>query len=127
METEGARSEMSARILESPGALESIVESCMHNVDSPMNFASLFDVLFDLRLSREEGDLLGEKVRIHRIELAQRLGREVDFRVAAFDYFCTTGTQLQNPKVTELSDYEVRLRMSVTDDLTGMYNRRFLL
>ncbi|HUX49292.1 MAG TPA: diguanylate cyclase, partial [Spirochaetia bacterium] len=46
---------------------------------------------------------------------------------AAFDYFCTTGTQLQNPKVTELSDYEVRLRMSVTDDLTGMYNRRFLL
>jgi len=127
MDAEGARSEMSARVLESAGALDSVVESCVHNVNSSLNFASLFEVLFDLRLSREEGDLLAEQVRVHRAEIATRLGREVDFRVAALDYFCSTQTRLQNPMITELSDYEVRLRLSVTDELTGMYNRRFLL
>ncbi len=88
--------------------------------------AQLIEELCDVALP---GEVAREKVReiqSYREQLAESLGRPLDFRVAALDYFIEHDRRLHNPRVIELDrfrEYEVR---STVDPLTGVYNRRYL-
>jgi diguanylate cyclase (GGDEF)-like protein len=86
----------------------------------------LFDILFDLKLSPDEAAGMAQKLVENQRLLEQQLGRSVDIRVAALDYFVSSDTPVFNPKITDLGAYEGQVLLASTDALTGLYNRRFL-
>ncbi len=102
----------SAPALEGPGAGEAA--------------ARVLEQFCDVLLPPERAQQELHEVEAHREALSAALRREVDFRVAALDYFMHRNPRLQNPRVIELErfrEYEVR---STVDPLTGVYNRRHL-
>ena len=54
------------------------------------------------------------------------LGRDAGLRVAAIDYMTNVKSMLRNPTIVELAQLRRTERSAITDDLTGLYNRRYL-
>lgn len=96
------------------------------NGSSGASCSAFIQVYTDLELPEFEArNALEEVVRI-RNRMAQSLGREVDIRVAMMDYFTSVRPMISSPKLLEFSSYLAQRRLSVIDDLTGLYNRRFM-
>ncbi|HEX9282900.1 MAG TPA: GGDEF domain-containing protein [Gemmatimonadales bacterium] len=62
-------------------------------------------------------------IAAHRGELSARLGREVGLSVAALDYLLNMSRDLVAPAIVEREVLEVLEHRSVTDPLTGLFNR----
>ncbi len=95
--------------------------------EHPAKSCSAFiQVCTDIEMPEIEArEALDEIVRI-RNRMAQSLGRDVDIRVAMMDYFTSVRPMLSSPKLLELSSYLAQQQLTVIDDLTGLYNRRFM-
>lgn len=104
-------------------AVESLYQDHGHN---EAFYAQLLDVLADIHMSPEEARIHFQRVLRHKDHLEQQLGRVVDFRMAILDYFTTIEPRLSSPKVVELGSYQNIMRLATVDELTGLYNRRFL-
>ncbi len=59
----------------------------------------------------------------HRREVSARLGRDVGLSVAAFDYLLNISRDLVAPAIVEHEVLHVLEHRSVTDPLTGLFNR----
>ena len=62
-------------------------------------------------------------IRAHREQLSSRLERNVDLSVAALDYLLNVSRDLVAPAIVEHEVLEVLEHRSVTDPLTGLFNR----
>jgi diguanylate cyclase (GGDEF)-like protein len=62
----------------------------------------------------------------HREKLSRILGREVGLRVALCDYFTNIQPKLKNPILIEVHLYLQKEKSILVDELTGLYNRRYL-
>jgi diguanylate cyclase (GGDEF)-like protein len=62
-------------------------------------------------------------IEAHRRRLSARLGRNVGLPVATLDYLANIRGDLVAPTIVERSVLEVLERRSVTDPLTGLFNR----
>ena len=62
-------------------------------------------------------------IAAHQDELSARLGRNVGQSVAAFDYLLNISGDLVAPTIVEHEILEVLEHRSVTDPLTGLFNR----
>ncbi len=62
-------------------------------------------------------------IEAHRRELSSRLGRNIGLSVAALDYLLHISHDLVDPTIVEQEALEVLERRSVTDPLTGLFNR----
>src|SRR5437870_11817038 len=62
-------------------------------------------------------------IAAHQGELSARLGRNVGMSVAALDYLFNISGDLVAPTIVEHEILEVREHRSVTDPLTGLFNR----
>src|SRR6266571_5654317 len=62
-------------------------------------------------------------IAAHRQDLGARLGRNVDLSVAALDYLLTVTGDLVAPSIVEHDVLHVLEHRSVTDPLTGLFNR----
>lgn len=62
-------------------------------------------------------------IAAHRRDLSGRLGREVGLLVAALDYLLNISHDLVAPTIVEQEVLAVLERRSVTDPLTGLFNR----
>jgi len=60
-----------------------------------------------------------------REELSAGLGREVGLRVALADYLVNTEQRLDQPLLIESRTYWEKERSALSDELTGLFNRRF--
>ncbi len=65
-------------------------------------------------------------IEAHRQTLSARLGRNVGLSVAALDYLSNIRRDLVAPTIIERGTLEVLERRSVTDPLTGLFNRYHL-
>jgi len=65
-------------------------------------------------------------IEAHRWELSSRLGRNVDASVAALDYLLNISRDLIAPAIVEHEALKVLEHRSVTDPLTGLFNRYHL-
>jgi diguanylate cyclase (GGDEF)-like protein len=98
----------------------------IHNITSTWFYCFLINFLTSIDV--KEGDARDHylKILVHRIEISQKIGRDVGIRVAAMDYFVNIDKKIFNPKVVEVQFFENLLRMTREDPKTGCFNEKFL-
>ena len=75
------------------------------------------------RLSETEAAERVVAIEAHRRELGSRLGRNVGAIVAAVDYLLNVSGDLVSPAIVEHEALEQLEHRSITDSLTGLFNR----
>jgi len=75
------------------------------------------------RFSEREAADRAQAIEAHRRELGSRLGRNVGAVVAAVDYMLNISGDLVAPTIVEHEALEQLEHRSITDPLTGLYNR----
>ena len=75
------------------------------------------------RLSEQEAADRATAIEAHRRELGNRLGRNVGAVVAAVDYLLNVSGDLVSPAIVEHEALEQLEHRSITDPLTGLFNR----
>ena len=88
-------------------------------------FPVIFHVLTHLELSRQEAEDSWREICLHRREMSNQLGHNVNLRTAICDYFCSIHKSLKNPKVVEIHIFENTINSAKYDRLTGLYNRAY--
>src|SRR5205809_1589560 len=83
----------------------------------------LHSVFPHARLSDSEAAERAAAIEAHRRELGSRLGRNVGAVVAAVDYMLNITGDLVSPTIVEHAALERLEHRSVTDPLTGLFNR----
>src|SRR5438552_9820988 len=83
----------------------------------------LHSVFPHARLSDSEATERAAAIEAHRRELGNRLGRNVGAVVAAVDYMLNISGDLVAPTIVEHEALEQLEHRSITDPLTGLYNR----
>jgi diguanylate cyclase (GGDEF)-like protein len=63
----------------------------------------------------------------HHVLLSEKIGHPIDFRVAVLDYFTSVNRQIKNPKIIEIKIFQKTQSFAVRDELTGLYNYRYLV
>ena len=111
------------RHLDSPQALQRIIAqlSCS---DDDLYVELLFQLTYR-RFPREEAERIWGGITGHKRELAQALGREVGFRVAALDYLFSVEKILQGVRLVARPEFESILSFVNVDEVTGVYSRRY--
>lgn len=75
------------------------------------------------RLTEQQASERALAIEAHRRELGQRLGRNVGAVVAAVDYMLNVSGELTAPTIVEQEALQQLEHRSVTDPLTGLFNR----
>jgi len=88
-------------------------------------YVDFFRVLTQHSFSQDEAVQHWQGIHRHAIEISQLLGRPVGFRVAMLDYFVNKNKILNNPMIIEINMFDEVLMNTMTDELTGLYNRRY--
>ncbi|MBU0964916.1 MAG: diguanylate cyclase [Proteobacteria bacterium] len=91
----------------------------------PQAFPVIFHVLTHLDLSQPEAQEFWQEICLHRLDMSNQLGHNVNLRTAICDYFCSIHKSLQNPKVVEIHVFENTINTAKYDRLTGLYNRAY--
>jgi diguanylate cyclase (GGDEF)-like protein len=124
------RDEIIRELEQNPNSEEQIVKKLMKIYSESRYKNSIctqfINILSGIEMNDDDAKIHYEKIIEHRNEMEMALGRKVDFRVGMFDYFSSRKPKLQNPKLIELKEYEYKNNLIMIDELTGLYNRRFL-
>ena len=91
----------------------------------PQAFPVIFHVLTHLDLSQQEAEDSWREICLHRREMSDHLGHNVNLRTAICDYFCSIHKSLKNPKMVEIHIFENTINTAKYDRLTGLYNRAY--
>lgn len=89
-------------------------------------FAELLFLLTHLRFSNNEAHEHWQRILEIRDAMNQKLGSSVDVRVALVNYFVDVSKKLESPKIIELKLFEQTQSSVYRDELTGLYNYRYL-
>jgi diguanylate cyclase (GGDEF)-like protein len=87
-------------------------------------YSELIWLLSHLRFTAAEATRHWQQVLRHRDSMRERLGGQVDLRVALVSYFVEVNRQLRNPKIIEMQLFERERDSAYRDMLTGLYNYR---
>ncbi|MCJ7601536.1 MAG: diguanylate cyclase [Desulfobulbaceae bacterium] len=88
-------------------------------------FPVIFHVLTHLDLGPQEAEDSWREICLHRREMNDQLGHNVNLRTAICDYFCSIHKSLKNPKMVEIHIFENTINTAKYDRLTGLYNRAY--
>ena len=94
--------------------------------DGERVFSNLLKVFTHLEIEARDAEKIWNDILIHREEMSKLLKRSVGLRVAMLDYFISINRRMRNPKIIEIEIFEKLEQSLITDELTGIYNKRFL-
>ncbi len=114
---------------ENPPNEEKVIEILKE--EDPTNlkiYSTLFYILTHHEFSESEAIQFWEDIKKRQQEMQQQLKRHVSFRVAMLDYFISSNINIfKNPTIIDIHLFE-RLQYHATyDELTQVFNRRFIL
>jgi len=89
-------------------------------------YSELLYLLTNKKFSEDEALRHWFSVMEHRVELNQKLGRDVGLRIALLDYFFNVKSYMKSPKMIEIKDFLQIEHSANTDGLTGLFNQSFL-
>src|SRR6185295_1151029 len=89
--------------------------------------STLLSLLTHLDFSEAVARRHWTKVQEHRRSMKRQLKRDPGLRVALLDYFVNQTRVLRSPKVIELALYQRTEQTALTDPLTGLFNRAYLM
>jgi diguanylate cyclase (GGDEF)-like protein len=87
--------------------------------------SAVIELLAHVELPEEKAEQLLVDLLRHREIVRDGLGRDPGLRVAALDFLCNVHPMLRSPTIVELAQFEQTERSAITDDLTGLHNRRY--
>lgn len=87
-------------------------------------YGELLYLLSHLRFPADQAREYWEGILEHRHSIQQRLGGDVDLRVALVSYFLEVNRHLENPKIIEMQLFEEERASAYRDELTGLHNFR---
>ncbi|MBK8575251.1 MAG: diguanylate cyclase [Elusimicrobia bacterium] len=90
-------------------------------------FSEILHYLTSERYPEAQAQVLWKEILDHKFLMSERLGRNVGIRVSAFDYLLNVRKLLIAPRIINSHDFKRTVRLSRTDALTGLYNRRYFL
>ena len=85
----------------------------------------LLNVLSHLDFNTQDAKANWDRILKHQTLLEAKLDRPVKLITAMCDYFSEVSQHLQTPTMIELQALEETRKISRTDGLTGLFNRRF--
>jgi diguanylate cyclase (GGDEF)-like protein len=88
-------------------------------------YKQLLYLLCHLDLSGEDAKGHWVAVLKHKKRFEERLGQDIDFRVALLDYFISVNKRFESPKIIEIKIFQKTQDCAFRDELTGLYNYRF--
>ncbi len=88
--------------------------------------SELLFLLTHLRFSSDEAREHWNQILAIRDSMKQKLAAQVDVRVAIVNYFVDINKKLESPKIIELKLFEQTQSSVYRDDLTSLYNYRYL-
>jgi diguanylate cyclase (GGDEF)-like protein len=89
-------------------------------------YAELLHLLCHLQFKPAEAKRHWKRVIEHRETMQSRLQQPIDLRIALVSYFVQVNRRLTNPKIIELKLYEQTRASVYRDELTGLFNYRYL-
>ncbi len=107
-----------------PSAFESLV-AALERDHGDVVYSNALHLLSHLRFDAAEAKQCWGEIAQHRCSMSERLGREVDLRLALLDYFLQINRKLDSPKIIEMRLFEQTRASAYRDDLTGLHNYRF--
>ena len=106
------------------GALVAALQE-LEEREGPVVFVELLYLLTDIRFEPDEARKHWDAVILHRQELEEAVGYEMDLSVALVSYFVRMTPRMKHPKVIELKLFEETRASAYKDELTGLHNFRF--
>lgn len=110
----------------SVSAQQVIAEIRGRAADDPDIEVKLVGSLLSVSVERQEATRLVTELLEHHRWLCGRFGSEVDLRVSAMDYATRHPEVIDEPVVVDQPLLALSQRLAAVDELTGLFNRRFL-
>ncbi|OHD55017.1 MAG: hypothetical protein A2Y33_03365 [Spirochaetes bacterium GWF1_51_8] len=89
-------------------------------------YSNLIFILTHLEFKEEEAKKHWERILERYYFFGKLLKRDISLRLALVDYFTSDYRLLKNPIIIEMFLYEVTEKNALMDELTGLYNYRYL-
>ncbi|MFW5884188.1 MAG: GGDEF domain-containing protein [bacterium] len=127
MKYTSVQSELFRRLTAAAGSAVEAVYSLIEDSRGDAEIhAKIVGSLLSLSVAEDEARTMLAGIVDHHRELGERLGRPVDIRVAAMDYATRHPELITDPVVVSLPTLSLSQRLAAVDELTGLFNRRFL-
>lgn len=85
----------------------------------------LFQLLVGVTIPPKQLPRQWDNILLHRQNLRQQVGREIDITAAMCDYLKTSTDYLHFPCLREVTEIENVIRDTIHDKLTGLFNRNY--
>ncbi|MCI0650906.1 MAG: GGDEF domain-containing protein [Planctomycetes bacterium] len=89
-------------------------------------YSDLLQLLTTRRFSAAEARELWRGILKHKNRMTELLGANPGVRLAALDYLGRVRKVIRQPRLLDRRDFEHLEESVITDELTGLYNRRFM-
>jgi diguanylate cyclase (GGDEF)-like protein len=93
----------------------------------PSVYPVLIHALSHLEFEPERARRHWESVWRRREQMSERLGEQVDFRVAMLSYFLEMSGRMKNPKIIEIRVFQKTQSGVYVDELTRLHNYRYFM
>ncbi len=106
---------------------EQVIEKIKKEKPNIQNvFSSFFYVLTHFEFSEDQAKTIYKEIKQIQKEMELLLKRKIDFRVVMLDYFINSLKIFKNPVTIEIQILEHLQNQAIFDELTNLYNRRFI-
>ncbi|MFP4378422.1 MAG: diguanylate cyclase [Spirochaetales bacterium] len=96
-----------------------------HSSDGEI-YGKLLASLLSSNVPEDNAQLVFHRLLRHHQEMARELDRDLDIRVSAMDFAIQHPELVRDPVVVDRETLQLSNRLAAVDELTGLFNRRFL-